>query len=306
LKPGGPQVTALGGGHGLAVTLAAARQYARGVTAVVSVADNGGSSGRLREMTGIPAPGDLRRCLGALASPSSVWTQAFEYRFPADGELAGHALGNLVIAVLAEVSGDFATALEHAARLLQVEGRVLPATVVPVDLVAHIDGTKVIGQVTVARSRERIDSLTLDPPDPRSPAEAVEAVAAADQVILGPGSLYTSVLACSVVPDLAAALAGRSGGRVFVANVRAVEPESGGYGAAEQLKVLLSHGVPVDVMVYDPASANPASGIAAVGDLGPEIDGVRCVPAAVTRDDGREHDPVRLAAVLATLAFPSA
>jgi uncharacterized cofD-like protein len=294
----------LGGGHGLAVTLAAARQYARGVTAVVSVADNGGSSGRLREMTGIPAPGDLRRCLGALANPNSVWTRAFEYRFPADGELAGHALGNLVIAVLAEVGGDFAAALEHAARLLQVEGRVLPATVLPVDLVAHVDGTEVIGQVTVARTRQRIDRLSLDPPDLRSPAEAVEAVVRADQVILGPGSLYTSVLACSVVPDLAVALAGRAAGRVFVANVRAVEPESGGYGAADQLKVLLSHGVPVDVMVYDPDSADPARGFHAIGDLGPEIDGVRCVPASVTRDDGLEHDPSRLAAVLASLAGP--
>jgi uncharacterized cofD-like protein len=294
----------LGGGHGLAVTLAAARQYARGVTAVVSVADNGGSSGRLREMTGIPAPGDLRRCLGALANPNSVWTRAFEYRFPADGELAGHALGNLVIAVLAEVGGDFAAALEHAARLLQVEGRVLPATVLPVDLVAHVDGTEVVGQVTVARTRQRIDRLSLDPPDLRSPAEAVEAVARADQVILGPGSLYTSVLACSVVPDLAVALAGRGAGRVFVANVRAVEPESGGYGAADQLKVLLSHGVPVDVMVYDPDSADPARGVPAIGDLGPEIDGVRCVPASVTRDDGLEHDPRRLAAVLASLAGP--
>jgi uncharacterized cofD-like protein len=302
LKAGGPQVTALGGGHGLAVTLAAARRYARGVTAVVSVADNGGSSGRLREMTGIPAPGDLRRCLGALARPGSVWTKAFEYRFPADGELAGHALGNLVIAVLAEVSGDFAAALEHAARLLQVEGRVLPATVLPVDLVAHVDGAEVVGQVTVARTRERIDRLTLDPPDLRSPAEAVDAVATADQVILGPGSLYTSVLACSVVPDLAAALAKRQGGRVFVANVRAVEPESGGYGAAEQLRVLLNHGVPVDVMIYDPASADPARGIPAVGDLGPEVAGVRCVAASMTRDDGLEHDPDRLAVVLSELA----
>jgi uncharacterized cofD-like protein len=302
LIPGGPQVTALGGGHGLAVTLAAARRYAGAVTAVVSVADDGGSSGRLREMTGIPAPGDLRRCLGALADPTSVWTRAFEYRFPADGELAGHALGNLMIAVLTEVSGDFATALEYAARLLQVEGRVLPATTVPVDLVARVNGADVVGQVKVAHSRERIERLSLSPPGAPSPAEAVEAVVKADQVLLGPGSLYTSVLASAVVPDLAAAVGARHGGRVFVANLRADEPEARGYRPADQLRVLLDHGVVVDVMVYDPAVAGPTSGRPARRHLDSEVDGVRCVPAAVAQLDGTAHDPRRLASVLADLA----
>lgn len=289
-------MAALGGGHGLSVTLSAVRRYAASVTAVVSVADDGGSSGRLREATGIPAPGDLRRCLGALADPESVWTQAFEYRFAGEGELTGHALGNLLIAVLTEVTGDFATAIEHAARLLRVEGRVVPATTVPVDLVARIDGADVVGQVKVARSHGRIERLSLLPPGAPSPLEAVEAVEAADQVILGPGSLYTSVLAASVGDELRAAIAKRRGGRVFVANVRAVEPESGGYRAHEQLRVLLDHGVAVDLMLYDPASGTPP-----VGDLGPSVDGVRCVAAPVRRPDGAEHDPAALAAALAAL-----
>lgn len=296
MKAGGPRVTALGGGHGLSVTLSAVRRYAASVTAVVSVADNGGSSGRLREATGIPAPGDLRRCLGALADRASVWTQAFEYRFPGEGELAGHALGNLLIAVLTEVTGDFTTALEHAARLLHVEGRVLPATTVPVDLVARIDGADVVGQVAVAGSHGRIERLSLSPPDAPAPREAVEAVSTADQVILGPGSLYTSVLAASVGDDLRAAIARRPGGRVFVANVRAVEPEAGGYRAGEQLRVLLDHGVVVDAMLYDPASGTPP-----VGNLGPGVDGVRYVAAPVSRPDGAEHDPAALAAALAAL-----
>jgi len=296
MKPGGPRVTALGGGHGLSVTLAAVRRYAASVTAVVSVADNGGSSGRLRETTGIPAPGDLRRCLGALADPSSVWTHAFEYRFAGEGELAGHALGNLLIAVLTQVTGDFATAIEHAARLLRVEGRVVPATTVPVDLVARIDGADVVGQVNVARSHGRIEQLSLFPPGAPAPLEAVEAVEAADQVILGPGSLYTSVLAASVGDELRAAIAKRRDGRVFVANVRAVEPEAGGYRAREQLRVLLDHGIVVDLMLYDPASGTPP-----VGDLGPSVDGVRCVAAPVSRPDGAEHDPAALAAALAAL-----
>jgi uncharacterized cofD-like protein len=296
VKAGGPRVTALGGGHGLSVTLAAVRRYAAAVTAVVSVGDNGGSSGRLRETTGIPAPGDLRRCLGALADANSVWKQAFEYRFGGEGELSGHAFGNLLIAVLTEVTGDFATALEHAARLVHVEGRVVPATTVPVDLVARIDGADVVGQVKVARSYGRIERLSLSPPDAPAPSEAVEAVIAADQVILGPGSLYTSVLAASVGNDLRGAIAKRNGGRVFVANVRAVEPESGGYRAHEQLRVLLEHGVVVDAMIYDPASGTPP-----VGDLGPSVDGVRCVAASVSRPDGAEHDPAALAGALAAL-----
>jgi 2-phospho-L-lactate transferase/gluconeogenesis factor (CofD/UPF0052 family) len=315
---GGPRVTALGGGHGLAATLAAVRRYAGQVTAVVSVADDGGSSGRLREITGIPAPGDLRRCLGALAESDSVWARAFEYRFP-DGELGGHALGNLVIAALAEVSGDFAVALQHAASLLGVEGRVLPATTVPADVVATIDGREVVGQVKVAASEEPIERLSLQPAGARgaevqgahrpvpgsqhgrqgalpAPVEAVNAVTQADQVVLGPGSLYTSILATAVVPDLARAMSGRRAGRVFVSNLRAVEPEAGGYLPADQLRVLLDHDVVVDAMVYDPTSGGPAA-----VDLGPTVHGVRCVAARLAAPDGSGHDPARLAEVLAGL-----
>src|SRR6516165_12524705 len=129
----GPRVVALGGGHGLATTLRAARHYAGQVTAVVSVADDGGSSGRLRKIAGIPAPGDLRRCLVAMAADRSLWARAFEYRFPS-GDLEGHALGNLIIAGLANVTGDFGRALEMAAALLDTTGEVLPATAVPVVL----------------------------------------------------------------------------------------------------------------------------------------------------------------------------
>ncbi len=291
--PGGPDVAAMGGGHGLAATLAAVRRYAGEVTAVVSVADDGGSSGRLREMTGIPAPGDLRRCLVALADPDSIWARAFEYRF-GDGELGGHAFGNLVIAVLAQAGGDFATALEFAAALLHIEGRVLPATSVPTDVVAMIDGREVSGQVKVAHDGGVIERLSLSPPDPPAPAAAVEAIARADQVVLGPGSLYTSVLATAVVPELSAALGSRRGGRVFVANLRTDEPEASGFLAGDQLRVLLDHGIAVDVMVYDPRTG-------AAEDLGSPF-GVRCIAASVAADEGDRHDPVRLASVLADLA----
>ena len=209
-----PHVVALGGGHGLATTLRAVRRYAGRVTAVVSVADDGGSSGRLRRIAGIPAPGDLRRCLVAMASDtadSEIWTEAFEYRFPS-GDLEGHALGNLLIAGLANVTGDFARALDLAASLVNAEGRVLPATTGPVVLKAEVAGaevTEVIGQVNVASSPGAITSVSIVPPDAAAPEEAIRAVMEADQVVIGPGSLFTSVLAVCVVPDIRSALAAR-------------------------------------------------------------------------------------------------
>jgi uncharacterized cofD-like protein len=141
-------IVALGGGHGLATTLAALRHHADLVTAIVSVADDGGSSGRLRATTGLPAPGDLRKCLVALADPESLWTRAFQHRF-VGGDLDGHAFGNLVIAGLAETTGDFGSALDAAAELLGVTGRVLPATSVPVALKADVAGSVILGQVNV-------------------------------------------------------------------------------------------------------------------------------------------------------------
>ena len=162
-------MVALGGGHGLATTLQAVRQYAGRVTAVVSVADDGGSSGRLRQIAGIPAPGDLRRCLVAMAAHDSPWARAFEYRFPS-GDLEGHALGNLIIAGLANVTGDFGQALDLAASLLGAAGRVLPATSVPVVLKADVAGTEVVGQVKVSEIiRRRSPRWRSCPRTPRVP-----------------------------------------------------------------------------------------------------------------------------------------
>ena len=160
----GPHVVALGGGHGLATTLRAVRSYAGRVTAVVSVADDGGSSGRLRQIAGIPAPGDLRLCLVATAAEDSIWARAFEYRFPS-GDLEGHALGNLLIAGLANVTGDFGYALDLAAGLVGAVARVLPATSIPVVLKADVAGTEVVGQVNVSESPGAISSVSIVPPD---------------------------------------------------------------------------------------------------------------------------------------------
>lgn len=284
------RVVAIGGGHGLANTLKAVRRYASEVTAVVSVADDGGSSGRLRNAFGIPAPGDLRRCLVALGDPDSRWAQVFEHRFDA-AELAGHPVGNLVIAGLARVTGDFQTALDEAGRLVGTTGRVLPATSAPVVLKAEAESGSVEGQVRVAEAG-RIAVVSLVPPDPEAPAAVVEALAAADQIVLGPGSLFTSVLAAAVVPavrDGIRAAAGRAT-RVYVCNLHPQEPETAGYDAAAHVEALMAHGIEVDVMLHDPAEMKR-------GD--PPL---RCISAALAAGDGQGHDPARLASALEALA----
>lgn len=285
-----PHVVALGGGHGLASTLRAARLYAGRLTAVVSVADDGGSSGRLREIAGIPAPGDLRRCLVALAAEGSPWAPAFEYRFPAgSGELEGHALGNLLIAGLANVTGDFGRALELASHLLGTFGRVVPATSVPVVLKAEVSGQEVLGQVAVSETPGVISSVSIVPPDAPVPDEALEAIARADQVVLGPGSLYTSVLAVAAVPGIREALEARRSGRVYVCNLRPQPPETAGFGEAEHLAAVLGHGVPVDVMVSGTPHGQSS------------VNGVDVVRGDLSRPDGGGHEPQRLAAVLSRL-----
>lgn len=245
-------MVALGGGHGLAATLQAVRLYADDITAVVSVADDGGSSGRLREALGIPAPGDIRRCLVALSEPGSVWATAFEHRFEG-GELDGHAVGNLVIAGLTAATGDFVAALEEAARALGAVGRVLPATTTPVVLKAEAASGQVQGQVQVAQAG-RISTVGLVPPDPEPPRAAIEAIERADQVVLGPGSLFTSVLAVAAVPGIRAALQRTQARKAYVCNLRPQLPETAGYDVAAHVEALTAHGIDVDVVVCDPAA----------------------------------------------------
>lgn len=279
-------MVALGGGHGLAATLRAVRQYGGDVTAIVSVADDGGSSGRLREIFGVPPPGDLRKCLVALSAPS-VWSTAFEHRFDA-GELEGHALGNLVIAGLAASTGDFLFAVAEAGRLVQAGGTVLPATTVPVVLKADAAGGAVQGQVAVGQAG-RIARVSLVPVDAEPPAAALEALARADQIVLGPGSLYTSVLAVVAVPSLREALAAARGRKVYVCNLRPQVPETEGYDVAAHLAALEGHGVEVDVVVCDTARL----------PLG--APGRPWVDAPLARPNGLAHDSGRLAAALVDL-----
>jgi len=288
-----PAIVAIGGGHGLAIALRAARRYAGSITAVVSVADDGGSSGRLRRDLGVPAPGDLRKALVALARPGTVWADVFEHRFDA-GELGGHALGNLVLVGLEATMGDFVAALDEAGRLLGAAGRVLPATVEPVVLKAHAAGAEVRGQVAVANT-VGIGRVQLVPADAAAPPEAVAAIGAADQVVLGPGSLFTSVLPVVCVPQLRMALAATAAQVVMVANVAPQAAETRGLDATDHLRVAREHGARVDVFLY-----------ATNGRLAADEDvirswGVEPVAAPVAGPDQLAHDPEQLATALGAL-----
>jgi uncharacterized cofD-like protein len=283
----GPRVVAIGGGHGLATTLRAVRTYTDRVTAIVSVADDGGSSGRLRQLLHIIPPGDLRKCLIALAEPGSPLAVAFDYRF-AEEELAGHSLGNLVLAGLIDASGEPIAALDEACRLLGVRGRVLPSTIEPVVLKAEAAGGPVTGQVAVSGT-DRIQRVSLVPADPPAPQEALAALAEADQIVLGPGSLFTSVLAAVAVPQIMEGLNRASAQRVYVCNLRPQENETAGFDVAMHVAALLDHGVTVDRVVCDSAGIG-------IGPLQLPV-----VDLALARPNGRAHDPVRLAQSLSDL-----
>jgi uncharacterized cofD-like protein len=282
-----PKVVALGGGHGLAATLRAVRTYTDQVTAIVSVADDGGSSGRLRRLLEIIPPGDLRMCLVALAEPGSPLASAFEYRF-ADEELAGHSLGNLILAGLIDGAQNPVEALDEACRLLGVRGRVLPATNDAVVLKAVTAGGSVAGQVAVMAT-DNIRTVSLVPDDPKTPVEAVSALAEADQIILGPGSLFTSVLAAAVVPEIREGINRSNAPKVYVCNLRPQVPETESFDVERHVKALVAHGVLVDVAVCD------TSGIA----LGEPVTEV--VEARLARPNGLAHDPERLASTLSDL-----
>ncbi|MGI8794941.1 MAG: gluconeogenesis factor YvcK family protein [Acidimicrobiales bacterium] len=283
----GPAVVALGGGHGLSTTLRAVRRYARTVTAVVSVADNGGSSGRLRDTFGIPAPGDLRKCFAALGDPALPLTEAIETRFSA-GDLAGHPLGNILIAGLTEAIGSFTAALEEVGRMVGVQGRVLPATLDAVVLKAESASGEVEGQVAGANA-DRITCVSLVPPDPAAPDEVVAAIVAADQVVLGPGSLFTSVLAVTAVPAIRKALATTAAHKIYICNLREQPPETTGFDVAAHIDALHAHGVMPDVVLFDPDAL-------ALGDCQ-----IAVVAAPVADLSRGVHDPGKLATVLARL-----
>ena len=234
----GPSVVAIGGGHGLAKALRAALSYAGRVDAVVSVTDDGGSSGRLVPHLDIPPPGDIRKCLVALTPDDSIWKRMFEYRFEG-ADVAGHSLGNLILAALAEIEGGFEPALMRAEALLKASGSVIPTCQESLTLVAETDDGELRGQVMIQRHRGRIEAINVSPPSAAPTPRAVAAIESADQIILGPGSLMTSTIAAMRVPGITEAINRSSAQLIYVANLITQDGETFGMDGIDHLDALL-------------------------------------------------------------------
>ena len=318
-RPPSHKVVALGGGHGLHASLSGLRRVTRELTAIVTVADDGGSSGRLRREFGVLPPGDLRMALAALCGDDAwgtTWSRVIQHRFAgasddygADG-LAGHAVGNVLIVALWELLGDTVLGLDWVARLLGAHGRVLPMAAVPLDLMAEVEGADpdrpddlsiVRGQVACATTKGRVRSVSLIPADPPACPEAVQAIRSADWVVLGPGSWFTSVLPHLLVPELAEALIGTRARRLVALNLAPQPGETEGFSPHAHLEVLADHApaLAIDVVLADRVAARGATSELekAAGLLG-----ARLVLADLAVDDGSpRHDPRRLAGAFAQI-----
>jgi uncharacterized cofD-like protein len=307
-----PKVVALGGGHGLFASLSALRRVTDRLTAVVTVADDGGSSGRLRRELGVLPPGDLRMALAALCGDDdwgSTWSEVVQHRFLSQGGLHGHAVGNLLIVALWELLDDPVAGLDWMGRLLRAEGRVLPMASVPLDIVAEVRGadpaapdeiSRVRGQVACAKTPGQVLSVSLVPEDPPACPEALRAVEEADWVIFGPGSWFTSVLPHLKVPELADALLNTRAKRLVALNLAPQPGETDDFSPQTHLEVLRAHApeLKVDVVLADRNLVDEPDVLEkAVRTLGG-----RLVLADVAAEDGSpRHDPARLAQAFAQI-----
>jgi uncharacterized cofD-like protein len=243
----GPRVVAMGGGHGQATLLRGLKNHTSNLTAIVTVADDGGSSGILRQSLGILPPGDIRNCLAALSNDEALLTQLFQYRFSNDSGLGKHSFGNLFISALAEITGSFEEAVAESGRVLSVHGRVLPATLHDVKLVADVQLPEVINQVrvegesTIPRMPGRVRRVYLEPNNPPAFPPVIQAILAADMIVVGPGSLYTSLLPNLLVPDLLAAMRASNAMKAYVVNIATQHGETTAYTCSDHIKVLEEH-----------------------------------------------------------------
>lgn len=270
-----PHIVALGGGHGLYVSLQALRPIAESLTAIVTVADDGGSSGRLRDEFGVVPPGDLRMALSALCENTewgTTWRDVLQMRFTSEGPLDGHSVGNLLITALWGHTGGIVEGLDWVARLLRAEGRVLPLSDEPIVVsarVADAGGTSIAhGQVAVATAKGRITEFMVEPAAPHVPPATLEAIADADTIVLGPGSWYTSVLTHFLVPDVAAALCAAGHRTIVTLNIAHLDQETAGTSRADDIAALRAIApafVPAAVLVdashaHDPGLADAVAG----------------------------------------------
>lgn len=312
-----PRVVAIGGGHGLSTLLSGLKHHTANITAIVNVADDGGSSGRLRREFGVLPPGDIRRCLAALAEEESLMAQLFEYRFDQGEGLRGHTFGNLFITVLDEITGSFDKAVKSASDVLAVRGRVIPPTLEDVTLAAELvaqegDTARLIwGESSIGKGGHPIRRVFLDPPNPPAYPDAVKAIMGADLIVLGPGSLYTSILPVLLVDDVRTAFQRSSALCVYVCNVATEPGETDQFGVRAHLDALRDHigGECIDLVLANnntrPANNFPPEWQGRTEIVPLDVQGLtewKIVAADIINPDNPlRHDPKKLARELMRL-----
>ena len=307
----GPKIVAIGGGTGLSTLLRGLKKVTGNLTAIVSVADDGGSSGRLREALGLPPPGDIRACLAALSSDEDLLTQLFQYRFSEGDDLGGHSFGNLFIAAISDVTGSFQEGVMEAGRVLAIHGQVLPSTATTVNLVAdktiatEREAVRVEGESRLSTSPGRIRRVHLEPNDPPAYPFAIQAILNADMIIIGPGSLYTSILPNLLVPDITKSIQASRAFKVFVCNVATQPGETDGYNCPEHWSAIEAH-VGTDLVDMIVANDNTEGNLPETTQaVDPAVEAGRTVPIytadLVDPEMPSRHEPDLLADALIAL-----
>ena len=301
----GPRIVALGGGTGLSTLLRGLKSYTANLTAIVTVADDGGSSGRLRRELGVLAPGDVRQCIAALAEAEPLVTELFQYRFSEGSGLEGHSFGNLFIAAMADITGNFETAVKETGRVLAVRGDIMPSTLADVTLSATMDDNDMVfGESSISASGQRIKELRLNPPNVRAYVGAVRAILEADLIVIGPGSLYTSVLPNLLVDDIRRAMQITRAPKIYVCNVATQHGETDQFSVMDHLAVIDRHVGP-GLLDYVLANNHFSAPIPPTAAESMPVNGAKPIPANIERplfvfadvvdhENGYRHDPKRL------------
>jgi uncharacterized cofD-like protein len=311
----GPKIVTVGGGTGLSVLLTGLKEYTSNISAIVTVADDGGSSGRIRQEFDILPPGDIRNCLVALADAPALMRDLFQFRFDTSSDLSGHSFGNLFITVMTRLTGDFEKAIKETSKVLALRGQVIPSTLDKVILVAqHKDGTTTVGENSIPKAQRPIKNVSLNPVMPQATPDAIKAIKEARAIVLGPGSLYTSIIPNLLIKEISDAIISSSAVKVYVCNAMTQAGETDGYAASDHVKALIQHSNPkiLDYCIVNTGEipkeiqqrykeekayivANDKKNIENMGYRVIEDDFV-VIEAGVVR-----HDPAKLAGIIAGL-----
>ena len=310
----GAKLVVIGGGTGLSTLLHGLKEYTSNITAIVTVADDGGSSGRLRQDFGVLPPGDIRNCLVALADAEPLMSELFQFRFEEGSALGGHSFGNLFITALSKVTGDFDAAIKESSKVLAIRGRVLPSTLDKVSLVAeHADGSQTLGESQIPKSGSPIKRIYLKPANCKPTDEAMDAIKKADAIVMGPGSLYTSIMPNLLVGRIYKEILASKAIKIYVCNVMTQKGETDDYKASDHLKAIIDHTASGIAEYFIVNTANIPEGLLKKYQeeesfpVVPDIDNIKKMKCKVVKahivstKDYVRHDPAKLAKIIIDL-----